>query len=50
MTSKPLTEPELTEILKLAREGEDKFRKMSDRATILAEKWRTKTRDIPRSM
>jgi hypothetical protein len=36
-------ETELVEILQIAQEGEKKLREMSDRATIMAEKWRIKT-------
>jgi hypothetical protein len=36
-------ETELAEILQIAQEGEKKLREMSDRATIIAEKWRIKT-------
>jgi hypothetical protein len=36
-------EAELAEILQLAQEGEKKLREMSDRATIMVEKWRVKT-------
>ena len=38
-----LNESELKEILAIAQEGESKLKEMSDRATILSEKWRTKT-------
>ena len=38
-----LNESELKEILRIAQEGESKFKEMSDRATILSEKWRIKT-------
>ena len=37
-----LNEVELQEILAIAQEGESKFKEMSDRATILSEKWRVK--------
>ncbi|VEP12833.1 hypothetical protein H1P_1680007 [Hyella patelloides LEGE 07179] len=37
-----LNESELKEILTLAQEGESKLKEMSDRATILSEKWRVK--------
>jgi hypothetical protein len=43
MSSNPLSETELDEILQIAQDGERKFREMSDRATIIAEKWRIKT-------
>ncbi|MEM7593708.1 MAG: hypothetical protein AAF383_19720 [Cyanobacteria bacterium P01_A01_bin.83] len=38
-----LNESELKEILAIAQEGESKLKEMSDRATILSEKWRIKT-------
>ena len=38
-----LNELELKEIFKTALEGESKLKEMSDRATIIAEKWRIKT-------
>ncbi len=38
-----LNESELKEILAIAQEGESKFKEISDRATILSEKWRIKT-------
>lgn len=37
-----LNESELKEILRIAQEGESKLKEMSDRATILSEKWRVK--------
>lgn len=37
-----LNESELKEILTIAQEGESKLKEMSDRATILSEKWRVK--------
>jgi hypothetical protein len=43
MDKNTLDEAELNEILQIAQEGELKFREMSDFATIMAEKWRTKT-------
>jgi hypothetical protein len=43
MSNNSLNEPELAEILQIAQEGEQKLREMSDRATIIAEKWRIKT-------
>jgi hypothetical protein len=43
MNIKPLNELELTEILKIAQDGETKLKQMSDHATIMAEKWRIKT-------
>ncbi len=48
-----LNESELKEILETAKEGEIKLKEMSDRATIIAEKWRVKTaksaKDISKS-
>ncbi len=38
-----LNESELMEILQIAQEGESKLKEMSDRATMMAEKWRVKT-------
>jgi hypothetical protein len=43
MSTEPSNETELAEILQIAQEGEQKLREMSDRATIIAEKWRIKT-------
>ncbi len=43
MSTKPLNETELAEIMQIAQDGEKKLREMSDRATIIAEKWRIKT-------
>ncbi|WP_310482209.1 hypothetical protein [Chamaesiphon sp. VAR_48_metabat_403] len=43
MSTQPLNETELAEILQIAQDGEKKLREMSDRATIIAEKWRIKT-------
>ena len=37
-----LNESELKEILTIAQEEESKLKEMSDRATILSEKWRVK--------
>ena len=37
-----LNESELKKILTIAQEGESKIKEMSDRATILSEKWRIK--------
>jgi hypothetical protein len=42
MNTMPLNEAELAEIFKIAQEGETKLREMSDRSTIIAEKWRIK--------
>ena len=38
-----LNESELKAILTIAQEGESKLKEMSNRATILSEKWRVKT-------
>lgn len=38
-----LNESELKKILETAKEGEIKLKEMSDRATMMAEKWRVKT-------
>ncbi|AFY91950.1 hypothetical protein [Chamaesiphon minutus] len=46
MSTNPLNETELAEILQIAQEGEKKLREMSDRATIIAEKWRIKTQSL----
>ena len=43
MSTKPLNETELAEVMQIAQDGEKKLREMSDRATIIAEKWRIKT-------
>ena len=43
MKADRLNESELKEILTVAQEGESKLKEMSDRATILSEKWRIKT-------
>ena len=43
MNTDPLNQAELAEILQMAQDGEQKLREMSDRATIIAEKWRIKT-------
>jgi hypothetical protein len=43
MSTNQWNETELAEILQIAQEGEKKLREMSDRATIIAEKWRIKT-------
>jgi hypothetical protein len=43
VNTNPLNETELAEILQIAQEGEKTLREMSDRATIIAEKWRIKT-------
>ena len=43
MSTKPLNETELAEIMQIAQDGEKKLREMSVRATIIAEKWRIKT-------
>jgi hypothetical protein len=46
MSTNPLNETELAEILQIAQAGEQKLREMSDRATIIAEKWRIKTQSL----
>jgi hypothetical protein len=46
MSTNPLNEAELAEILQIAQAGEQKLREMSDRATIIAEKWRIKTQSL----
>jgi hypothetical protein len=46
MSNNPLNETELAEILEIAQNGEQKLREMSDRATIMAEKWRIKTQTL----
>jgi hypothetical protein len=38
-----MNEIELTEILKIAQDGEAKLKNMSDHATTISEKWRVKT-------
>jgi hypothetical protein len=38
-----MNEVELTEILKMAQDGEAKLKDMSDHATTMSEKWRVKT-------
>ena len=43
MSTKPLNETELAEIMQIAQDGEKKLREMSDLATIIAEKWSVKT-------
>ena len=43
MSTKPLNETELAEVMQIAQDGEKKLREMSDRSTIIAEKWRIKT-------
>ncbi|MEL6442237.1 MAG: hypothetical protein AAFQ80_23695 [Cyanobacteria bacterium J06621_8] len=44
-----LNESDLKEILAIAQEGESKLKEMSDRATILSEKWRIKTSKLKNS-
>ncbi len=44
-----LNESELKEILVIAQERESKLKEMSDRATILSEKWRVKTSKLKSS-
>lgn len=46
MNIKLLNETELTEILKLAQDGEKKLKKMSDYATMMAKKWRIRTLNL----
>ncbi|WP_309729456.1 hypothetical protein [Chamaesiphon sp. OTE_75_metabat_556] len=46
MSTNPLNEAELAEILQIAQAGEKKLREMSDRATIISEKWRIKTQSL----
>ena len=41
-----LSESKLKEILAIAQEGESKLKEMSDRTTILSEKWRVKTSEL----
>ena len=43
MTIEVLNESQFKEILREARDGEKKFKEMSDRSTIISEKWRVKT-------
>jgi hypothetical protein len=50
MNIKPLNELELTKILKIAQDGETKLKQMSDRATIMAEKWRVKTLKLKKNV
>ena len=38
-----MSEIDLTEILKIAQDGEAQLKDMSDRATKMSEKWRVKT-------
>lgn len=49
MNIKSLSETELTEILKIAQDGETKLKEMSDYATIIAEKWRVKTQTLKKN-
>lgn len=49
MSINPLNETELTEILQIAQDGEIKLKEMSDRATVIAEKWRAKTHTIEKN-
>ena len=44
-----LNESELMEILQIAQEGESKLKEMSDRATMMAEKWRVKTHTLEKN-
>jgi hypothetical protein len=50
MSTNKLNEAELAKILQIAQEGEKKLREMSDRATIVAEKWRLKTQSLEQSI
>lgn len=50
MNINPLKETELTEILKIAQDGEVKLKEMSDNATLIAEKWRAKTHIIEKNV
>lgn len=50
MNINPLNETELTEILKIAQDGEIKLKEMSDYATLMAEKWRVKTHIIGKNV
>jgi hypothetical protein len=50
MSANPLNETELAEIMQIAQEGENKLREMSDRATIIAERWRIKTQALDQSI
>jgi hypothetical protein len=45
-----LDNEELAEILQIAQDGKKKLREMSDRATVMAEKWRIKTQAPDRSV
>jgi len=49
MSINPLSETELTEILQIAQDGEIKLKEMSDRATVIAEKWRVKTHNLEKN-
>jgi hypothetical protein len=44
MNITPSNETELAEVFQIAQDGEQKLREMSDRATIIAEKWRIRMR------
>jgi hypothetical protein len=39
-----MSEKDVTEILKIAQDGEAKLKDMSDHATAMSEKWRVKTK------
>lgn len=41
-----MSESELREILQAAQEGENKLKEMSNRATMIAKKWRVKTLNL----
>jgi hypothetical protein len=43
MSIEQSNQTELAEIIQIAQEGEQEIREMSDRVTIIAEKWRVKT-------
>ncbi|WP_009633608.1 hypothetical protein [Synechocystis sp. PCC 7509] len=50
MNIDPMNETELTEILKIAQEGEIKLKEMSDYATLMAEKWRAKAHNLEKNV
>lgn len=50
MNINPMNETELTEILKIAQEGEIKLKEMSDYATCMAEKWRVKAHNLEKNV
>jgi hypothetical protein len=49
MQINPSSETELTEILKIAQDGDAKLKEMSDRATMMSKKWRVKTDGLRKS-